>query len=251
MLINRGFIGAYGEEKDRSPPPPATPVEFPHWESSSSEYAPYEEGSAKRLYMLFSSIQKPSDVSGSHLDSLNLRVLYDQPLEALVPWKTTNGRGFLPDSDASTWTADNDGKKTMLSNGREAPGLDVFLQRVQELEAENDDAFRAVQRLQPRPGRKAVRPGYFYKFWQGLCLMAQSWDTSGDDDYEDVPVDKNNNSDDSHKDDGEDGSMEGKTVRKYKGRRIGTGKDMPDRYREDTIRALVDTAISLFGCQTL
>ena len=250
MLIKRELT-AYGEEKDRPPPPPATPLEFPHWESSSSEYAPYEEGSAKRLYILFSSIQKPSDVSGSHLDSLNLRVLYDQSLEALVPWKTTDGRGFLPGSNAFMWAADKDDKKIMLSNGREAPGLDVFLQRIHELELDNDDAFRAVQRLPPRPGRKAIRLGYFYKFWQGLSLMAQSWDTSGDDDYEDVPVDKDNSNVDSHKDDGNDGSMEGKTVRKYKGRRIGAGNDMPDRYRDDTIRALVDTVVWLFGCQTM
>ena len=36
----------------------------------------------------------------------------------------------------------------------------------------------------------------------------------------------------------------------YSGRRFGTGSDLPPRFREETISALVDTVAWMFGCQT-
>lgn len=39
------------------------------------------------------------------------------------------------------------------------------------------------------------------------------------------------------------------TVRRYKGRRIGTGHEMPDEMRDETIRAFVEMVAWPFGCQ--
>ncbi len=228
------------DREDRSPPPPATPLDFPRWESSS--YVPYGEGAAKQLYSLFSSIQKPADVSTSHVNALNLRVHYDQTLEALVPQPRQGEATFLPDvqSSSSETEASTEGEKdprtsTVLCNGREAPRLDVFQARIAELKTDNEDGFRLVRRLGPRVGKKPMRPGHFYKFWQGLYLMAQYWDTSQDDEYEELSPSA-------------DTSI-GPPTRKYLGRRTGTGREMPDQFREDTVRSFVETATWLFGCQ--
>ncbi|KAI9884221.1 MAG: Ras GTPase ras2 [Watsoniomyces obsoletus] len=238
--------GALPDQEDRGPPPAATPLDFPHWESS--QYAPYAEGAAKQLYSLFSSIQKPADVSTSHVNALNLRVHYDQTLENLVPPPRHGEAAFLPDGQnsnseggASKMRDTHPTTPATLCNGREAPALDVYEARSAELKTENEDVFRLVQRLKPRAGKKPMRPGHFYKFWQGLYLMASYWDTSQDEEYEEVSPSVEDIS-------GEEAETP-TTTRRYKGRRKGTGREMPDQFREDAVRAFVETAAWLFGCQ--
>ena len=201
----------------------------------------------KVFYDQFAAIQKPADVSGKHVDSLNLRVSHDQPLEEIVPHQSLDETSYLPDMQ---WEDSVSGgppsstqplTKATLCNGREAPGHDIFLSRSAELSLKNDQAYRAVQRLPPRSGTSPVKLGYLFKFWQGLFLMSQYWDTSLDDEYEDVHEDS--------KDGSEATGSAQRNSRRYKGRRTGTGRDMPDSFREDTVRALVEAVTWVFGCQ--
>lgn len=70
--------------------------------------------------------------------------------------------------------------------------------------------------------------------------MSQYWDTSLDHEYEESQGSSN---------DAVETNESSQSSRRYTGRRTGTGKDMPDQFREDTVRALVDTVTWLFGCQ--
>lgn len=245
-------LASQANKGTRAPPPPPTPLDFPCWKSSN--YSPYTEVSAKSLYSLCSAIQKPADVSGSHLDALNLCSFAGQELDDIVPWRRPDGTHFLP---SRHWGENRIGsdenksftEKVTLCNGREAPGPDIYQSRIAELTINNGDGFRAVQRLPPEPGKKEIRPGYFYRFWQNLLLMSQYWDTSLDEEFDEEEVEDDAKNEGVGEDAG--GSQErGSKRRIYKGRRTGTGKGMPDQFREDTVRALVDTITWQFGCQT-
>lgn len=221
-------------KKEQRPPPPATPLDFPHYTPSDSIY-PFEKTTAKSLYSHFASIQKPSDVSSKHVDSLNLQVLHDQALEDIVPRSPQKGASFLPDEDAGTLLP----QQKMLCNGRECPDMNIYHSRRAELMIDNESGFRAAQRLSPRPGQPATKPGYFYKFWQGLYLMSQYWDADlprqqGQEDQEMETVSSTAAGEES------DVGLEGRT---------GTGREMPDQFREDTVRAFVEVVTWLFGCQ--
>lgn len=231
------------DNREKPPPPPPTPLDFPRWRGSSD--APFAPRAAKDLYSIFSRIQKPTDVSTGHLDALNLSVSDEQELEALVPWQLPNGYRFLPSRD---WGAEDGHEdkcgspaaQPKLWNGRDAPGPEVYQSRKSELTVENGDMFRAVQRLPPLPGRSPVKPGYFHNFWQHLLLVAEFWDTSQEEYFEeDAP-----RTDES----GNDPEPLPKK-RKYKGRRTGTGRNMPDQLRELVVRYLMETVTWIFGCQ--
>ncbi|KAI9810693.1 MAG: hypothetical protein M1826_003481 [Phylliscum demangeonii] len=232
-------------DEHQGPPPPATPLDFPQC-TSSSDGVPFTKAAANDLYQLFSRIQKPLDVSREHIDALNLRLLSDQPLEEMIPWHTADKHPYLPAVDWDKESTDCPPRNApVLSNGRDAPGPDLFAASKTELMYDNDDVFRTVQRLPPLLGKLRIKPTSLYKFWQRLFLMAQYWDTSLDDvyEYEDEP-------------EGKDGLAEGSDVKegeprakKYKGRRTGAGKEMPDFFREEVVGALVDEVMWLFGCQ--
>lgn len=244
-LIDHPSIGepALPENRQRNPPA-ATPLEFPQYAPPTR--ARHTEETAKQLYCHFAAIHKPTDVKREHVELLNLRVLPDLPLDDIIPRNPADGSPFLPDrhwgdeSSAENEPANDPGKKKFLCNGREAPGPELYQARKKELTIDNEDGYRAAQRFPPLPGSKAIKPGYFYKFWQGLFLMSVYWDTSLDNEVEEH---EENTSDST------DSTTPNEQPRKYKGRRSGTGRDMPDQFREDTIKALVDTVTWLFGCQ--
>ncbi|KAI9777657.1 MAG: hypothetical protein M1816_004614 [Peltula sp. TS41687] len=238
-------LGATVEKEYKGPPPPATPLDFPQYVPANHN-CPFTEGTAKDWYGHFATIQKPADVTGKHVDDLNLRVLRDQSLDDIVPSHPSDTATFLPDlrwdviSDNIDDPTANSIVKQFLCNGREAPRPDVYRSRKAELAVDNEDAFRAVQRLAPQAGKQPMRPGYFYKFWQNLFLMSQYWDTSLDHEYEERQGSFN---------DAGGTNEPSQPSRRYTGRRTGTGRDMPDSFRDDTVKALVDTVTWLFGCQ--
>jgi hypothetical protein len=235
--------GALPDRVDSAATPvPSVPLQFPEWKPRTE--SSHRILSAKELYKLFSSIHKPSDVTGAHLDALNLRLFQDQSLENVVPGPLQDGTRFLPDldwgtnSEEKTGSVGASGRSIMLCGGRKAPDSAVFQSRKAELLLDLDTAFRAVQRLPARPGEKAVRPGHFFKFWQTLLLMSKYWDISGG--AETPSKDPGSDNVSASPTEGEDSALGG---------RYGTGKDMPEQFREDTVRALVETVSWLFGCQ--
>lgn len=182
-----------------------------------------------------------------------------------------------------------DGSPILLDNGNPYPPKERFEILRDELLFDNDDAFREVARLPVREGRERVRVAQARKFWMGLERMAQYWDDSLDEYYErpaspkpesedKMEVDgegptsapgssseeqsKQNHTameidptvtghkcaeDHTAEQEKEDGEPE--MVRRYKGRRVGAGHEMPEDIREETVRALAEMAAWPFGCQ--
>ena len=166
----------------------------------------------------------------------------------------------------------------LLSNGYPIPNKEKYDLLRQELLFDNDDAFRAVARMKPLPGRPNIRVTHSRKFWAGLENVAQYWDSSLDK-YVERLVDETVSEKDQEKDEKnldkmdidekEDGNgtkdapsenmdvdakpkgenEAPKTKQMYMGRRIGTGRDMPEAMREDTVRGFLEMVAWSFGCQ--
>lgn len=178
--------------------------------------------------------------------------------------------GYLPDA---SWCQDpstaNDVLRapvyqpppSTLSNGMATPGHRIWYQSAKELLYDHEDVFQSLHASYSSPSsRPKLRVAMFRKFWDHLREMGLYWDTSNetyeDKTYEDISsdaaappppdtmdIDKN--------------SVEAQPTEKwkagpvkqtYKGSRIGTGRDMPFRYREDTVCAFVETVAMAFRC---
>ncbi|KAI9878290.1 MAG: hypothetical protein M1830_001347 [Pleopsidium flavum] len=243
--------GSNDSDLPREPPPPATPLSFPAYIPPNSQ-ASTGDGSIQYFVKLFAALKKPSDVTAEHLDALNVRVTRDVALDDLLP------RLCLPPlswREAPAKLSENESIKleSKLSNGAAAPGHDIYYARLQELLFDNDAAFRRILRQPQLPGQQPVSPAHFRKFWVNLELMSEYWDTSLDNDIDvsskAVTQPHNDNIDvDELRADPDKGSGKG-AKKTYKGRRIGTGSQMPEIYRDDTVRYFVETIAWAFGCQ--
>ncbi|KAI9848452.1 MAG: hypothetical protein M1837_000247 [Sclerophora amabilis] len=232
------------DANDRSPPPPPTSLDFPTW-APKAEITPFTEAASERIHTQFASLRGVAGIRDEHLEALNLTCEGEVPFETLIP-----DNSFLPPREGAQQTSPAKSPNARLNNGKEAPGIEIFHTRSADVLLENDDAFRALTRRPPREGRSAVKLGHFYKFWQGLELMSQYWDSSLDNYYEEDVVIENGDKNQ----DGEPMDVDGTKKRrreKYTGRRLGNGKDMPDLYREDTVRGFIEPIAWLFGCHVL
>ena len=240
----------------RKPPPPASPLDFPCCEPSRLSVP--EVGASNDLLKLFSSTSRTGPTA-KHLQALNVCLKNELSLEQVVPenfiplssWLENPATSESREASQAALTRSN-----ILSNGASAPGQEDFFVRVKELMHDSEDAFRAIQRKPPLPNRQPARIVYFRKFWEGLFLVAEHWDTS---------LDKYSDSRDA---DGK-AAMDIDELRlqaieaepkmetdkdedlreTYTGRRTGTGRDMPARYREDTVFAFVETLTWAFCCR--
>lgn len=187
-----------------------------------------------------------------------------------LPWEDE------PESQSAE--AGNEPARPLMSNGLPYPPKERFETLKNELLLDNDDTFREVARLPPREGRGRVRLTQSRKFWTGLERMGQYWDTSLDSYYErpvtpqpTPPAEKEGNEDAMETDEPnaaetrmdvdepekaaasnsstDDEKIPHPTVKRYMGRRIGSGSEMPDDMRDETIRAFVEMAAWPFGCQ--
>lgn len=234
----------------REPPPPATPLSFPNYTPPSSQ-ASTSDATNPSLAQLFVTLKKPSDVTDKHVQALNVRVTRDVGLEDLVPSSCIPPSSWS-EAPAKLPPGEEKRSEVKLGNGAAAPGHDTFYSRLQELLYDNDATFRRVLRQPLRPGQQAVSPAHFRKFWVNLELMSEYWDTSLDDEIEvagkneEKPqkdaMDVDELRADVNKGDGEE------VKKNYKGRRIGTGSQMPEIYRDDTVRYFVETIAWAFGC---
>ncbi|KAI9751002.1 MAG: hypothetical protein M4579_006212 [Chaenotheca gracillima] len=234
-----GLKAATQNGSDRKPPARPTAPEFPRY-SSTGNLRPFTKEAADHIYALFSTVHGAAAIKNKHLEALNITCEEGISLNAFVP-----DASLLPPDAEPPIEGAASGPSFMLSTGRPAPGWDVFWSRAKDLLVDNEAAFCAAQRVPPPKGKGPVKLGSFFKFWLGLEYMGQYWDSSRDHYYEEEVYEQG---------DGEksDGNASKKRKReRYEGHRIGTGKEMPDVYREDTVRDLLDPIVYLFGCQTL
>ncbi|EAS35560.3 uncharacterized protein CIMG_00914 [Coccidioides immitis RS] len=271
---------AVDTEKERAPPPPATPLDFPSY-VPDLESRPEDGPTCDKLHQLLSRLKKPQDISAEFLQALNLKVEPDvaptdliagDTLKSLPPFQWPE-KSEQSETSASTPAA---AAKKLMSNGFPFPDKEKYDLLREELLFDNDDAFRTLSRLSPLPGRPKIRLTHSRKFWTGLEHISQYWDTSLDqyiersepepepgpanvaetshdqtpmkDDVPKTPPEDKMDIDSGNVDKDVDMTKsESRTT--YKGRRIGTGKDMPESMREDTMRGFLEMIAWSFGCQ--
>jgi hypothetical protein len=224
---------------------------------------------------LLADIKRPQDITMERFRPLNLQLETDVSVNQMIPEDNTHPLAPYPWEDTTEPTEDN--PRPVMGNGAPYPSKERYETLRNELALDNDDTFREVARLPPREGRSRVRVTQSRKFWTGLERMAQYWDTSIDHYFErpatphptppseEVANDNMQVDDSKPKDDSTDDAMDlddahtapssngtgepQPTVTMYTGRRIGSGSEMPDEIRDETIRAFVEMAAWPFGCQ--
>ena len=227
--------------KPKEPPPAATPLDFPCC------YPQMLTTSAEcDLVKLFSNILRTGPTA-EHLQALNISLAKNASFDQLLPAGSTPPLSWLQDP-ATIESFDT--KQTVppaLSSRVSAPDHEAFYTRLKELSHDNEDAFRAIKRQAPLPNHQPARVVHFRKFWDGLSLMAEYWDTSldkcsdndGQQDRDEMDMDQNIENE-------QGGGPKQKT---YTGRRTDTGRNMPGKYREDTVFAFVETITWAFSCR--
>ncbi|RHZ72030.1 hypothetical protein CDV55_102227 [Aspergillus turcosus] len=264
-------------EQERRPPPPPTKIDFPAYDLLDvSDDA--SESSLREIPDLLASIRRPQDISTEKLKAFNLRLETDITADRIVP----QGSKLFPPLpwEARTCNETEDGEPILMDNGNPYPARERFENLKKELLLDNDDAFREVARLPPKEGRQRVRVAHARKFWTGLERMAQWWDSSLDNYFERPATPELASDEDKMQTDGETQAPEildstttpmdvdnppttqtvngtssdreegrQEIVERYTGRRIGTGQEMPEDIREETVRAVAEMAAWPFGCQ--
>ncbi|RAO71173.1 uncharacterized protein BHQ10_007185 [Talaromyces amestolkiae] len=252
-------------DQERDPPASPTPLEFPQYVGFNDIDA-QSTTDFQTIYRNLLTLRKPQDITIDHVRALNLRIetdvealqiISDEDLQGLPPliWDRMN------DDDEK-----NPSEAPKMANGVPYPPYEKYEIVMKELLIDSDDAFREAARMPPKPGRDRVRLTQTRKFWSGLERMAQYWDTSQDEYYERPVAAKPESSQivndtqqqepssetsvSSPMDMSESPTEETKTYeRVYKGRRVGTGSEMPSDIREDTMRGLIEMVAWPFQCQ--
>jgi hypothetical protein len=265
-------------EKERRPPADPTPLDFPTY--NLPDVAPKEvDSKLQEIPDLLADIKRPQDISLDRFKALNLQLESDVDVRQMFPDQTL-ALAPLPWEDTSEPTEDD--ARPLMGNGVPYPAKDRYETLKNELALDNDDTFREVARLPPREGRSRVRVTQSRKFWTGLEHVAQYWDTSLDHYFErpatpeptppnEMELERdiqmhleeqmasapNSRGDEMEVDETQSTEMTSETplgehrpyVSMYTGRRIGTGHEMPDEVRDETIRAFVEMVAWPFGCQ--
>lgn len=266
-------------EKERDPPSYPTPLDFP--ECQLPDVARNQNDSTlHELHGLLASIKRPQDISLDRFKPLNLTVDNDVDVSQMFPAAQAQSLHPKPWEPEPESPAGDERPRPEMSNGLPYPPKDRYEVLQSELLLDNDDVFREVARLPAREGRERVRITQTRKFWSSLERMSQYWDNSIDNYFERPAIPKPTSSgpDDGAEEDkmqtdertpstdtkmdidqaeaektpvpdsnGEDSSQP--TVQVYTGRRIGSGIEMPDDVREETVRSFVEMAAWPFGCQ--
>ncbi|KZF21443.1 hypothetical protein L228DRAFT_262459 [Xylona heveae TC161] len=204
-----------------------------------------------------------SDITAQHFEALHLRIHENVALEDLFPqaadflppaeWAVPDGRPKKQHSAQET--ANGSQTEETLNGTGHRPDYNLFCERVKELQFDNDDAFRSIHRLPPRDeSKRQIRPAFFRKFYNSLDLMSQYWDTSLDQYIRDPETAKDEDFMEVDEPRKRAKLMEGIERREgytYKGRRLGTGRDMPEHFREDAVKTFVEVVAWAMGCQVL
>ncbi|KAL8930798.1 MAG: hypothetical protein Q9208_000339 [Pyrenodesmia sp. 3 TL-2023] len=207
----------------RAPPARPKPLDFPRYQIQGDLNAVRQY--ANDFDRLFVDLEK--GVSPPHLETLNISLLEETPLDRLIPDGYLPPQEWLQPPSQASETPNAQHNSIKLSNNFPVPGHGAFHDRVKELLYDMDEAFDVTSGKRSGSAANTIRLGYSHKFYQHLLLMAEYWDTS-----------KDNYTTSSKENEKET----------YTGRRYGAGPDMPASYREDTICALVEMCIWPFRC---
>lgn len=245
-------------DQERNPPSPPTPLDFPHYDQFVNKGA-HSATDFEAIYQTLASLKKPQDFTAENAQVLNLHVASDLEASQLVPDQLLENLPPLPWEQ--TQILDKP-EQHLMSNGLAYPAVEKYNVVKTELLLENDDAYREVVRMPPKPGRSRVRLTQTRKFWAGLEKMAQYWDDSLDQYYEKPATATEQQNQDQL---GQAQTAEATTTDAmdtsetphdnesskcvYKGRRIGTGQETPDDVREETMRGFLEMAAWPFQCQ--
>ena len=240
------------DESPRIPPPQATPLDFPACKPRGNFME--DTYSDDDIIKLFSNILRTGP-SHSHLESLNVHLEDDLTLDQLLPTNYLPPTKWLQDpaklGDAQASPATTPPNET-LSNGGPLPGHEAFYSRAKELAYDNEDAFRAISRKKARAGRPPARVIHFRKFWDNLRLVADYWDTSLDN-YSKSPEDNAAMDVDELRSEARKSTAststpenEAEAEETYTGRRKDTGRNMPGKYREETIFSFIEPLVWCF-----
>ncbi|KAG8532572.1 uncharacterized protein KY384_002449 [Bacidia gigantensis] len=262
MKLSRGegtaAKSADDNDEPRVPPPPATPLDFP---VCCPKVEPLDENAEDLDFVkLFSNILRTGP-NHKHLKALNVDAANNVPLDELLP------QPYLPPSE---WEQDPSKSRQSgrsptrtpphptLSNGGPLPEHEAFFTRLRELAHDNEDVFRNMRHLQPKPNRPPARVFHFRKFWENLSYIAEYWDASADN-YS-KPTENDTSSSAMDIDDlaseaqsstaaPPEQTTDSQTEETYTGHRKDTGKNMPGKYREDTVFAFVEPIVWCFRCR--
>lgn len=208
----------------------------------SNEALRRKEYTAGQIFEHFLTVHKTGPTL-QHVQALNVSSATEVKLEELLPKNHLPPASWQEDPkiNGSSKPSQSAPKSAItLSNSALKPEHDVYFARAKELLFDNDEAFRTIRREQGLSDRPLVRLAHFRKFWDALSLMADYWDTSQDQ-YTNGTTDKATMD--------LDQSNKSTKSTSYTGRRIGTGREMPPRYREDAVFAFVETVAFAFRCK--
>ena len=242
-------------QKERSPPPSPTPIDFPHLVPKPQANV-LDKNHLNALKRILLSLKTFADGRREHLELLNVRVSSDVGITDLLPVEA-------PKQGIANPSVGSQAPTIPPANANQKSGQDKYDILERELRFDNGDAFREIVRLPPSPGRQRIRVTQTRKFWIGLEKMAQYWDTEADQFFDVAPEAKRMKMNDAdHEMDKGDTQLEeahnnstelldgrDQTRRRYKGRRMSTGRLMPEEFREETVRAFVEMVVWAFGCQ--
>jgi hypothetical protein len=234
------------------------------------------------LRRLLISLRKPQDISADHIAVLNLKVESEVPITSIVPEERLKSLPPLPWEHAASPSSQGtpEFSPRLMGNGNPYPPREKFDMARKELLFDNNDAFREVCRMSPLPDRQRVKVTHARKFWIGLERMSEYWDTSFDNYFQQpskqkeplsgqefspaathnrqslrendgglgakMDIDDEDANADTSPDSGKE-SLEDM----YTGRRIGAGHEMPEEFREETLRGFVELVAWPFGCQAV
>lgn len=242
--------------RDKGPPPPPTPLQFPPSTFNPDQARPY---TSREIHQLFTTIHKTRP-KPDHLQALSVRSI-EVGLEQLLP------EDYLPDA---SWNQDpsagNDvspapagrPQPSTLGNGIAAPGHETWYKSAKELLYDNEDVYKYLRgAFNSSLDRPKLRVAMFRKFWDHLREVSMYWDTSNEK-YEHISsdaaataapdaMDIDNISAQTQP---TEETKDEKAKQTYTGNRIGTGRDMPPVYREDVTCAFVETVAMAFHCRT-
>lgn len=207
------------EDTPRAAPARPKPLDFPHYQVQGDLGAVHEY--THDFSRLFVGLEK--NVSPKHLESLNVSLLGEVPLDRLVPGEYLPPIEWLQSRWPDTEAPSVQHKRDKLSNGISSPGRREFYDRAKGLLFSTDEAFESASGKGTN-GAPPIRLTHSYRFYQHLLLLAGFWDTSKDN-YT------------------KEGDKE-----MYTGRRYGAPHEMAAEYREDTICSFLEMCIWPFRC---
>lgn len=210
----------------------------------SNEVLRRKEYTAGQIFEQFLTVHK-SGPTIQHAQALNVSSATEVTLEELLPTNHLPPASWQTDpkiADSSKPFQSAPKSVITLSNGAQKPEHEVYFARAKELLVDNDEAFRTIRREQGLNNRPLVRLAHFRKFWEALSQMADYWDTSQDQ-YTNGTTDENKETMDLAQ---PDTSIKPTS---YAGCRIGTGREMPPRYRDEAVFAFVETVVFAFRCK--